>query len=558
MGLAFGRDILCATLQDLGVEHVFGVPGAQNLPLFESLRRSSLRTVVTTSELAASFAANGYFRSSGKVGVLTTISGPGFTYALSGIAEARLDSAAVLCVVVRATDRPGRFFQLQHIDQKTMVGPIAKRVDIVNDVDELRTTLAEAFFHCSSGEPGPVMVEVAAEALEERAILGPLPTRPEPHGPDATELEGILGRLLEATRPLLYVGQGTAGGASELQELAGLLQCPVLTTTSARGVLPEDDPLCIPVDFQERATPIVNDLVESSDLVVALGCKMSQNGAHGFRLRIPPEKLIHVDASDEILSANYPASFNLLADVPALLKLLLRERSRLQTRRSLWQPDQLEQARERSERAVASFRLEPVVSGVTPPTPRGFFQLLREHMPRQSLLCTDSGLHQILARRHFRVLAPRGLIVPSDFQSMGFGLAAAIGAKLACPDRMSVALVGDGGLMMSGTELLTAVAQGLALTAVVFSDGHLGLIRAQQMSRYGHTYGTRLQPPDWELFARSLGVAFVRVDDRTLETIPALLESPGVHLLEVPLHDRPGALISWRASRAARVLRHHS
>jgi acetolactate synthase-1/2/3 large subunit len=551
-----GSDILCATLEELGVRHVFGVPGSPNIPLLESLRRSRLQTVINTSELEASFAANGYFRASGQTGVLTTIAGPGFTYALSGIAEARLDSAGILYIVVGRDDLPGRAFLAQRIDQATMVGPVAKRVYFVNSAEKLRSTVAEAFLHARSGEPGPVMVEVAARALKERATLGPLSSRREPCPPDAERVEEIVQRLLKAARVLLYVGQGTVPAAAELMELATLLQAPVVTTISARGVLPEDHALCLPLDFQGPATPIMNKLVESSDLVLALGCKMSQIGTHWFGLRIPPEKLIHVDASAETLGANYPASCAVLADVSGLLKSLLGARSRLETRHPGWQPAQIEEARVSSMKALESTGPEPMIPGATPTRVSGFFQLLRAYMPRESFLTTDAGLHEVLARRHFQVLAPRGLIVPSDFQSMGFGVAAAIGAKLACPDRMSVALVGDGGLVMSGMELLTAIREQLALTVIVFSDGHLGLIRAQQISEYGHAYGTRVQCPDWELFARSLGAEYARFDGKAIEAIPTLLGSSGVSILEVPLGDpasAPGAHLRRRVSRAAKA-----
>jgi thiamine pyrophosphate-dependent acetolactate synthase large subunit-like protein len=206
-------------------------------------------------------------------------------------------------------------------------------------------------------------------------------------------------------------------------------------------------------------------------------------------------------------------------------------------------------------RTSRSSHSEPIIPGATPSTTSEFFDALRMYMPRESFLTTDSGLHQILARRYFRVLAARGLIVPSDFQSMGFGLAAAIGAKMACPDRLGVALIGDGGLLMSGTELSTAVRERLALTVIVFSDGHLGLIRAQQLSEYGHAHGTRLLRPDWELFARAFGATYARLDGAAAETIPRVLKSRGVCLLEVPLEDPPGAELRRRLGRAVRTFR---
>jgi acetolactate synthase-1/2/3 large subunit len=552
-----GSDLLCTTLEELGVGHVFGLPGTQNLPLFESLRGSHIRVVVATSELGASFMANGYFRASGKVGALTTIPGPGFTFALSGIAEARLDSAAVLYIVVRATGGPGRAFRLQRIEQREMAAPIVKRVYVAEHASDLRPMLAEAHALALEGEPGPVLVEISAAALMGRAPSSPLPPRPDVGGPSAQDLDEIVARLRGAIRPLLYVGQGANSASREIIELAELLHAPVVTTTSARGVLPEDHALCVPLDLGRPGSAILNALVDASDLVLALGCKMSHNGAHGFRLRIPKEKLIHADASEEVLGANYPASMTVRADVPKLLSCLLAERSRLEARGRSWQAAELDAIEARCRRARESMDREPRILDADSAAPGDFFDVLGRHLPRESCLTTDSGMHQVLARRHFRVLAPRGFLVPSDFQSMGFGLAAAIGAKLARPERTVVALVGDGGLAMSGSEILTAVREGIPLTVIVFNDGHLGLIRSQQLSAYGSAHGTRLNPVDWELFARSLGATYSRLDRDAERAFATLSRSSGVHLIEVAIGDPPSlrtSILRRRAARAARAL----
>jgi acetolactate synthase-1/2/3 large subunit len=183
--------------------------------------------------------------------------------------------------------------------------------------------------------------------------------------------------------------------------------------------------------------------------------------------------------------------------------------------------------------------LEPVVHGVTPANAASFFAALRRVLPRNAIVVTDSGLHQGLVRRHFDVLAPRGLILPSDFQSMGFGLPAAIGAKLAAPERAVVAVLGDGGFAMSGMELLTAVREKIPLTVIVFNDGRLNLIRLQQFSSFGRSESVELLNPEFGAFAAAVGARYALVEGNAEQVLRSAVESADVTLVEVRVGDSP-------------------
>ncbi len=546
-----GAERLCLALEEIGVDTVFGLPGSQNIGLFDALRTSRLRTFVATHELAASFMANGYARACGRPGVLATIPGPGFTYALTGLAEAFLDSAPLLHILGRPAGKPGRRFQLQALDQQAIVAALVKRVFVVETAEEIESVLAEAYALCQAGEPGPVVLQVpptlAAEVSEPRSREIP------PQPPSTPPTDDLQHRLEQAQRPLLYVGQGAFAAAGELRDLVEALRIPVVTTTSGRGVLPEDHPWVIP--FDRGSSDVLNELVASADLIVALGCKFSHNGAHGFRLRLPAERLIHVDASPEVLGANYDASMTLVADVPWLIRTLLdRQRAMSETARSAWSESEVGRWRERAFQHYRS-SWEPKVRGLSPPTVDAFFAALRGAMPAESCLVLDSGLHQMLARRHYRVLRPRGFLLPTDLQAMGFALPAAIGARLARPDRPVVALLGDGGFAMSGLELLTAVRERVPLTVIVFNDGHYGLIRKQQLGAYGHAFGTALENPDFHGFAESVGARYERLGADAEESLARAIHSSGVTVLEVALRD-PGRQRFRRArSLASRVKR---
>ena len=530
-----GGERLCRALEDLGVDTVFGLPGTQNVDLFEALRTSWLRTVVPTHELAASFMANGYARASGRPGVLVTIPGPGFTYALTGLAEAFLDSVPLLHILGRPAAGPGRRYQLQALDQRAAVAPFAKKVFDAENADEIEALVTEAHALCLSGEPGPVVLQIpndlAAPSDARPVLIAPAP----PPTPLLGELES---RLTHARRPLFYVGQGAFGAAAELRELVESMRIPVVTTTSGRGVLPESHPWAIP--FDRASTDVLNELVDGTDLVVAIAAKFSHNGAHGFRLKIPADRLVRVDASSEVLQANYEASLSLLADAPWLLRTL-RDHMSVSDHpgRSAWTEEQIAEWR-RKAFAGRETGSEPRVRGaLEPATMSNFFGVLERAMSAESCLVLDSGLHQMLARRHFRVERPRGLILPADLQSMGYALPAAIGAKLAVPDRRVVALLGDGGFAMSGLELSTAKREGVHLTVVVFNDGHYGMIRKQQFGAHGHVYGTQLRNPDFRLIAEAVGAEYTRLDQDAETRLTEAVRSKGVHVVEVRLRD-PG------------------
>jgi acetolactate synthase-1/2/3 large subunit len=530
-----GGERLCRVLEDLGVDTVFGLPGTQNVDLFEALRTSWLRTVVPTHELAASFMANGYARASGRPGVLVTIPGPGFTYALTGLAEAFLDSVPLLHILGRPAQAPGQRYQLQALDQRAAVAPFVKRVFDVENLDEIEAAAVEAHAVCLSGEPGPVVLQIPNELTavsEPRSVLvGPAP----PPTPLLGELES---RLTRARRPLFYVGQGAFGAASDLRELVESMRIPVVTTTSGRGALPESHPWAIP--FDRGSTDALNELVESTDLVLAIAAKFSHNGARGFRLKLPPDRLVRVDASPEVLEANYAASMLLLADAPWLIRTL-RDHMSVSGHpgRSAWTEEQIADWRQKAFLGRESGSEMRVRGGLEPPTMSHFFGVLERAMGAESSLVLDSGLHQMLARRHFRVERPRGLILPADLQAMGYALPAAIGAKLAVPDRRVVALLGDGGFAMSGLELSTAKREGVHLTVIVFNDGHYGMIRKQQFGAHGHVYGTQLRNPDFRQIAESVGAEYTRLDQDAETRLAEAVRSKGVHLVEVRLRD-PG------------------
>jgi len=530
-------EIFCRTLLRLGVDVVFGLPGTQNEVLFEALGRLGPRVVVPSHELAASFAVNGYARSSGRPGVLLTISGPGFTYALSGIAEAALDSAAVLHVVVSRTKLKDRKFQLQDIDQRAIAAPLVKRVFCVSEAKELRSTLEEAYSYAQEGEPGPVLLEIESDVLRKELSWRDSPAENEGSTEEESfgeELRETLARLRENKKVLLLLGQGAAQANEEARRLAEGLRAAVLTTTSGRGILPEDHPLSLGFEFSGTRAQARNALLECADLVLTVGCKFSHNSSHGFKLEIPREKLIQVDRSREVLQGNYPASLSVLADAREFLSAILRESREFSNEGRGWSSQELDDWRKRGRQSSWIELPEPSILGKGP---EKFFSALRNVMPRDGILVADSGLHQLMARRYYKVFCPHGLMLPTDFQSMGFALPAALGVKFAHPERTVGAIVGDGGMAMTGLELLSAVKTKQQFCVLVINDGSYGLIRRSLESAHGSAYGTELVNPNFEDLAKATHANYLLLNRNAQASLRRAFQLPGVTLVEVPVTD---------------------
>jgi thiamine pyrophosphate-dependent acetolactate synthase large subunit-like protein len=539
-----GARAICGVLEEAGVGIVFGLPGGQNVALFEALRRSSLRTIVSTSELAAGFAAAGFAAASGRPGVLTTIPGPGFAYALPALAEARLDSLPLVVVAV-APREGGIALPLQAFDQAAVAAPLAKAV-LSADAEGAAASVRRALALAVAGEPGPVLVHVSEQALEARDADDVAAARPE----TTVDVADVVARVAAAERIVVHVGAGAAD--ADVVALVERVGAVAISTTSGRGVVPEDHPRSLAVDAPGAGASALNELLDAADLVLALGVKYSHNGALGGALRIDPRRFVRVDASAEVLAAAYPADTAVQADVPAFVRALLDQLPAAP--RPGWPDDELARLRPRLDRAART-RLEPGLRVAGAEKPSDFFAALRRALPRDGVLVTDSGLHQQLARTHFPVLAPRTLVVPTDLQSMGFGIPAALGAAAARPGTPVVALVGDGGLAVSGLELATATREGLPVTVVVFTDRRFTLIRLQQLARFGQEFGVDASPPDVERLAAAVGVRYVRLDADPERRLRDAIASAEPVLAEVQV-DEPRRLGPLRLLGRARGARH--
>jgi acetolactate synthase-1/2/3 large subunit len=486
------------------VERVFGLPGVQNIELFDALADAPFQTFTPTNERGAVFMADAHARVTGKLGVAVVTAGPGLTNALTGIAEARLDSSAVLILVGTGGAPAGKLHQLHQIPHGDLAGPLAKGYFRPAKADEIPGAVVGAAEMARQGEPGPTVVEISSTLLMERLRFA-LPTLPPVGNPDriSEKLDEAVEMLRKSPAIGIYAGAGAVNAASELKALAELLQAPVATTISGRGVLPEDHPLSVGYGFGRSGTAAAWRAFRRVRTLLAVGCKYGETATGSYGLK-PPTEHIHIDINPATAGSNYATTIAVAADSKLFLAELLKRLAKHQRPADVDLQGRICAARAKAEAKALTGSSNAV-------SPARFLRLLRPRLPRDAILVTDSGSHQFWALNDFPVYTPRSFLAPADYQAMGFSIPAAIAAKLAFPNRQVVSLVGDGGFLMSGFELLNAVRWGAKIVVVVFRDGAWGLIKEAQRRVFRRTPFTTIPCPDFRHLARSFNIGFVQV-----------------------------------------------
>jgi acetolactate synthase-1/2/3 large subunit len=519
-----GAELVAKALEDEKALFAFGIPGTHNIELYDALERSRVAPILVTDEQSASFIADGVARSSDgeRVGVVNLVPGAGLTHAMSGIAEALLDNVpmVVLCSGIR-TDT-GRAYQLHDIDQLALLRPVVKSAVRAETADDLYPLVRQAFRIARSGVPGPAAVEIPANLLmqshevsdPEIAFARISPPEPAPAA-DNDAVARAASLLNGAKRPVIYAGRGAARAAKLLRETAERLEAPVATTIQGKGVFPESHPLWLWNGVGRAAPPYARDLLDRADAALAIGCRFGEvaTGSYGWR---PPDALVHVDLDPEVLGANYPAAEAVNADAGEFLERLLPKLEPRERNPSLRRviANGLDSARASQRAAKKKDRVSPAV----------LFDALQRNAGTDAVYTADSGNGTFLAMEHLRLDEPDRLLAPVDFSCMGYAVPAAIGAKLAAPERDVIALEGDGALLMTGLELLTAVRYGVGVVVCLLRDGELAQIAQFQKTALARQNSTALHGYDAGDFAKTVGCAHFRAD-RDEEIEGALIEA---------------------------------
>ena len=493
-----GGDIFVECLKAQGVKDIFGLPGNHLDTVYEALynNQDSIQHYVTRHEGGTAFMADGYARATGDVGVCMTVPGPGSNNASVGIGEANTASSAVLWITGQnpsylAQRDPKKSFH--GLDQRAAFTPMTKHLEIVHRVDQIPGAVNRSFSALRSGRPGPVLIELAKDALDAEADL---PISPYNNGIQTTaspeDVDAAIALLRTSERPLIIAGGGInhTRATAEILAFAELLDAPIVMTGFGKGSVPEDSPYSIGI-FRDGVSQAAMD---ASDLIVAVGTRFNYRDTGSWSLKIP-QPLLHIEADPDEIHKEYPATVGIGAN-PKLVLRQLNAALRDEKRTGGWGEGLRELRRRFTEIEHPQILKE-----------------MRDVMPRDAILSVDVNITGYGALAHFPCYHPGSYIFSGVSVAMGIGLTGAIGAQVAYPERKVVALSGDGGFLMTCPDFATAVMYNLPVVTLVMNDNQYTSIERGQLRRFGKRIGVELVNPDFVQFAESFGAVGLRVED---------------------------------------------
>ncbi len=520
-----GRAVI-SLLEAYGVDTVFGMPGVHTLELYKGLAASRIRHVLVRHEQGAGFMADGYARASGRPGVCVLITGPGVTNAATAIGEAYSDSVPMLVLSsVNGTADLGMGRGRLHeiTSQEAATAPLTAFSATALAASEVPGLVARAFTVFSSARPRPVHISLPLDVLVEPADFAVAArTPPPPPTPPAAAVEEAAGLLGAAKRPVVIAGGGCVACPGPLDRFARALGAPVVLTNASKGVLAETHPLCLGATLSLAP---VQELVASADAVVAVGTELSETDSWVERLAMSGD-LIRIDIDAESMQRDYPARVALIGDAgDALTALEAVLASAADGAPAEGRPAALERVRKRCADAMSPLSR----------THMRILDRLRGALPEDAIVVTDMTQIAYTGNTHYPSEIPRTWFHPNGYGTLGYGLPAAIGARLGAPDRAVVALVGDGGLLFTIQELATAAELGLPLVVVLWNNDGLGQIRDDMIAKGIPEIGVNPRNPDYQLLARAFGCHAVRPDslDAFAEAVTAALSAHVPTLIEV-------------------------
>lgn len=512
-----GAEIIWECLVREGVEYVWGYPGGAILPTYDALSKyqNKIKHVLVRHEQGATHMADGYARATGKVGVAMATSGPGATNMVTGIATAMMDSSPIVCITGQVPSGVIGSDAFQEIDITGITLPITKHNFLVTDLRELVTTMRKAFFIARSGRPGPVLVDVAKD-VQNASIEFEYPTdairlpgyRPA-QSASVQQIERAVELILKAKRPLILAGHGVNMSGSEraLLTLAERGHIPVALTLLGKGAMPESHPLCLGMMGMHGGAS-VNQAIQGADLLIACGMRFDDRVTGNLKTYSPNSKKIHIDIDASEINKNVKVDVGIAGDLRTVLEQLLPHVPVMQ--HDEWMAEIREWQHDVDQRDIVN---------QTPPTDKLFaahaIHDLWKATGGNSLVVTDVGQHQMWEAQYYMHERPRTLITSGGLGTMGFGLPAAIGAKMGCPNDHVWAIVGDGGFQMTLTELGTAAQENININVAIINNSYLGMVRQWQEFFYEERYNaTPMHNPDFCKLAEAYGITAIRVTNR--------------------------------------------
>jgi acetolactate synthase-1/2/3 large subunit len=539
-----GAEILVRGLIKNGVDTIFGLPGGAVLHIYDEIWRfrDEINHYLVRHEQGAVHAAEGYARATGKVGVALVTSGPGATNAVTGIADAYMDSIPLVVITGQVPSAMIGTDAFQEVDTFGVTLPIVKHSYLVRDVRDLGSVIDEAFEIARSGKPGPVVIDIPKDITAQicehpRKLRSDILFEETVPSVDSKAIDSVVAKLLGSRRPVFYVGGGivTADAADELLRVAEILRMPVTPTLMGLGGFPTAHRLSLGM-LGMHGTYTANMAVAESDLLFAVGVRFDDRVTGKLATFAPNAEIIHIDIDPSNIGKNKLPHFSVVADARAALNAIAAKLDSMgeaaisrshELRKDWWQKintwhDSFPLVCERSETEIKP-------------------QMLIEELYRitggEAVIVTDVGQHQMWAAQFYPCKYSRQFLTSGGLGTMGFGLPAAMGAQLARPDKQVIAVVGDGGFQMTNQEIITAVQYGIPLKVVIMNNGYLGMVRQWQEMFYERAYSEvdLSVSPDFVKLAEAYGALGLRArtPDELTTVLAEGLAHKGVTIMDI-------------------------
>lgn len=512
-----GAEILIESLKREGVDTLFGIPGGVVLQIFDALyNEKDLKFILTRHEQGAAHAADGYARAKGKPGVALVTSGPGATNTVTGIANAHMDSIPLVVITGQVATRMIGNDAFQEADIVGITRPCTKYNFLVKDVNDLAMTIKEAFYLARTGRPGPVLVDLPKDVSAARTdFVYPEKVSIRSYNPtyygNKWQIKQAAQAIAKAKRPVIYAGGGVilSNASDELKEFAEFNKIPVTLTLMGLGGFPGTHPLFLGM-LGMHGTYAANMAVHHSDLVIAIGSRFDDRVTGKVTEFAPRAKFIHIDIDPTNIRKNIHVDIPIVGDVRNVLTELNKELKALEEHRNQWLEERKPwhgQIKEwEDEHPLAYKKSNKTIK------PQYVIEKIYEITGGDAIIATDVGQHQMWVAQYFKFDRPRTCLSSGGLGTMGFGFPAAIGAQIACPDKLVFNVAGDGSFQMNVQELATAVINKLPVKIAVMNNGSLGMVRQWQELFFNRHYSGSLldSTPDYVKLAEAYGAVGMR------------------------------------------------
>jgi acetolactate synthase-1/2/3 large subunit len=553
-------DALMECLKAEGVDVVFGLPGGANLPTYDAFYDAGIRHILVRHEAGGGHAAEGYAKATGRVGVSMGTSGPGATNLVTPICDAMMDSVPVVFITGQVQTHLLGTDGFQEADTIGITMPIVKHSFMIQHPMELPRTIHEAFHLARSGRPGPVVVDIPSdlsradipyEPVEDLHLPGYQPTT----SGNQKQIRLAAKALAGARRPVIYAGGGvvSANAGAELVDLASVDKLPVTCTVMGLGAFPAPHEQWLGM-LGMHGTRTANYAMDEADLIVAVGARFDDRITGKLSEFAPRAKFVHIDIDPAEISKNVPAHIPIVGDAANILPRLTAEYRALMP-----DPSRLEEWWSRIHLWRERHPLGYTDSEDTEIKPQYMVQALCEATAGDAIVCSDVGQHQMWAAQYYDFPAPRRWINSGGLGTMGFGLPAAMGAKIGCPDQTVVCISGDGSIQMNMQELATCAQEGIDVKVFIMNNNYLGMVRQWQELFWDGRYSQvdTGQYPDFVKVAEAYGATGTRLTEKAtlVQDMRDAIATPGPVMVDVRVGREENVYPMILPGQAARDMR---